>query len=341
MKFWKILCNQINETLPDWQDKFLSYKDLKKLLKLIYPKQGSCKDLENSDINTNGRPNKRPRLSAEEKDVGDCVCGGGDEGEEVTKEVIDFLELSEKEIDKFNGFFVDKEELYINSTRFFSSNSSEDYEKEIAESSVLEANEGSNEVSGSADNVFDGSMSSISSEFEAGSSIFNDGLAAEIDDDSVRLDEKFNSFATEDENIEKMEEIDIEKVQSFLSLLQSSGTADRSLDEDFEKMGLILNEDFVVMVLETLYVPGESLIGFFRWVLKKSEFKVTMGWLSSNSTTIAMVASTTIMVMVVEQLDNSTTMVIVQLSRQRCSLVRLLAFDDWTTGLVSQAASLQ
>ncbi|KAL2545185.1 SPX domain-containing protein 2 [Forsythia ovata] len=113
MKFWKILCNQINETLPDWQDKFLSYKDLKKQLKLIYPKQRSCKDLENSDINTNGRPSKRPRLSDEERDVGDCVYGGGDEGEEVTKEVIDFLELLEKEIDKFNGFFVDKEELYI------------------------------------------------------------------------------------------------------------------------------------------------------------------------------------------------------------------------------------
>ncbi|KAL2530855.1 SPX domain-containing protein 2 [Forsythia ovata] len=31
----------------------------------------------------------------------------------MTKEVIDFLELLEKEIDKFNGFFVDKEELYI------------------------------------------------------------------------------------------------------------------------------------------------------------------------------------------------------------------------------------
>ncbi|KAL2551748.1 pentatricopeptide repeat-containing protein [Forsythia ovata] len=89
---------------------------------------------------------------------------------------------------------------------FFSSNSSEDYEKELAESSVLKANEGSNEVSGSADNVFDESMSSISSEFEAGSSIFNDGLAAEIDDNSVHLDEKFDSFATEDENIEKMEE---------------------------------------------------------------------------------------------------------------------------------------
>ncbi|KAL2500558.1 hypothetical protein Fot_34406 [Forsythia ovata] len=107
----------------------------------------------------------------------------------------------------FSTWKCGKSNFYPN-PRFFSSNSSEDYEKELAESSVLKANEGSNEVSGSADNVFDESMSSISSEFEAGSSIFNDGLAAEIDDNSVHLDEKFDSFATEDENIEKMEEND-------------------------------------------------------------------------------------------------------------------------------------
>ncbi|KAL2548313.1 pentatricopeptide repeat-containing protein [Forsythia ovata] len=101
-----------------------------------------------------------------------------------------------------------------------------------------------------------------------------------------------------------MEKNDMEKVQSLLSLLQSSGTADRSLDEDFEKMGLILNEDFVVMVLETLYVPGESLIGFFRWVLKKSEFKVTMRVVVEQLDNHSHGCSTTIMVMVVKQLDN-------------------------------------
>ncbi|ONK73370.1 uncharacterized protein A4U43_C04F30610 [Asparagus officinalis] len=35
MKFGKSLSSQIEETLPKWQDKFLSYKDLKKKLKLI------------------------------------------------------------------------------------------------------------------------------------------------------------------------------------------------------------------------------------------------------------------------------------------------------------------
>lgn len=90
MKFWKILNNQIEQTLPDWRDKFLSYKDLKKQLKLIVPKEidSSC--------------SKRRRLDDD----------GGAEGE-VTKEVKDFLRLLEVEIEKFNGFFVEKEEEYV------------------------------------------------------------------------------------------------------------------------------------------------------------------------------------------------------------------------------------
>lgn len=32
MKFGKSLSNQIEETLPEWRDKFLSYKELKKRL---------------------------------------------------------------------------------------------------------------------------------------------------------------------------------------------------------------------------------------------------------------------------------------------------------------------
>ena len=35
MKFGKSLSGQIVETLPEWRDKFLSYKDLKKQLKQI------------------------------------------------------------------------------------------------------------------------------------------------------------------------------------------------------------------------------------------------------------------------------------------------------------------
>lgn len=35
MKFGKRLKKQIDDTIPEWRDKFLSYKDLKKLVRLI------------------------------------------------------------------------------------------------------------------------------------------------------------------------------------------------------------------------------------------------------------------------------------------------------------------
>ncbi|KAK4277207.1 hypothetical protein QN277_015233 [Acacia crassicarpa] len=87
MKFWKILSNMIEQTLPNWRDKFLSYKDLKKQLKLICPKDG---DVPSST--------KRPKLDGEAQ---------------LPKEVNDFLKLLEVEIDKFNSFFVEKEEEYV------------------------------------------------------------------------------------------------------------------------------------------------------------------------------------------------------------------------------------
>lgn len=102
MKFWKILSGLIEETLPDWRDKFLSYKDLKKQLKLIYPKQ--------DDVD-GGRPSKRLRLLDDETGQRKNDLDGGNC--EVTKEVTDFVKLLEQEICKFNAFFVDQEEEYI------------------------------------------------------------------------------------------------------------------------------------------------------------------------------------------------------------------------------------
>lgn len=98
MKFGKSLSNQIEQTLPEWRDKFLSYKELKKRLKLINP-QG-----KSSDVCI--REAKRPRLAG----AGDwtVVDGGG-----MSKEEVDFVDLLEKEIEKFNLFFVEKEEEYI------------------------------------------------------------------------------------------------------------------------------------------------------------------------------------------------------------------------------------
>ncbi|CAH8386237.1 unnamed protein product [Eruca vesicaria subsp. sativa] len=90
MKFGKSLSNQIEETLPEWQDKFLSYKELKKKLKLMEPRDGG----EN-------RPNKRSRSDPSSTDA------------DPTKEELDFIRLLEDELEKFNSFFVEKEEEYI------------------------------------------------------------------------------------------------------------------------------------------------------------------------------------------------------------------------------------
>ncbi|KAK4853669.1 hypothetical protein QYF36_012549 [Acer negundo] len=86
MKFGKSLSNQIEETLPEWRDKFLSYKDLKKRLKLIEPTR------------LGDRPSKRPRF---------------DDSGTMSREEIDFIKLLEDEMEKFNTFFVEKEEEYI------------------------------------------------------------------------------------------------------------------------------------------------------------------------------------------------------------------------------------
>ncbi|WCJ29640.1 SPX domain gene 2 [Euphorbia peplus] len=89
MKFGKSLSNQIEQTLPEWRDKFLSYKELKKKLKLIQPNAGG-----------GDRPTKRPRF--------EDAAGGY-----MTKEEVDFIKLLEDELEKFNSFFVEKEEEYI------------------------------------------------------------------------------------------------------------------------------------------------------------------------------------------------------------------------------------
>lgn len=78
MKFGKRLKQQIKESLPDWRDKFLSYKDLKKVLKLI------C----SSPVMVSG-----------------SLEYGKDEAE--------FVYLLNNEIEKFNGFFMEQEEDFV------------------------------------------------------------------------------------------------------------------------------------------------------------------------------------------------------------------------------------
>ncbi|KAI9192710.1 hypothetical protein LWI28_026849 [Acer negundo] len=107
MKFSKSLSILIEETLPDWRDHFLLYKDLKKQLKLIHPK-----DAQKQQLLSDGGSNKRPRLDGPDKaDGGDCGCSG--EENEETRRLNQFVKLLEDEMDKFNAFFVEKEEEYV------------------------------------------------------------------------------------------------------------------------------------------------------------------------------------------------------------------------------------
>ncbi|KAK1259444.1 SPX domain-containing protein 2 [Acorus gramineus] len=91
MKFGKSLSNQIEETLPEWRDQFLSYKELKKRLKLI----GGGDE----------RAIKRRRFD-------ECSDRTVEEAELTTEEA-DFIRLLEAELEKFNVFFEEKEEEYV------------------------------------------------------------------------------------------------------------------------------------------------------------------------------------------------------------------------------------
>ncbi|XP_066378223.1 SPX domain-containing protein 1-like [Miscanthus floridulus] len=95
MKFGKSLSGQIVETLPEWRDKFLSYKDLKKRLKLIGAGNGAER-----------QPKRARRDDAGEADASVAAAA-------MTPEEAEFMRLLEAELDKFNSFFVEKEEEYI------------------------------------------------------------------------------------------------------------------------------------------------------------------------------------------------------------------------------------
>ncbi|CAA3024205.1 SPX domain-containing 1-like [Olea europaea subsp. europaea] len=97
MKFGKSLSNQIDETLPEWRDKFLSYKGLKKKLKLIEPKRPS------SSAGEEGRAKKKQKVDSELADGREAM----------TEAEANFVKLLEDELEKFNAFFVEKEEECI------------------------------------------------------------------------------------------------------------------------------------------------------------------------------------------------------------------------------------
>ncbi|KAF8394393.1 hypothetical protein HHK36_020601 [Tetracentron sinense] len=91
------------------------------------------------------------------------------------------------------------------------------------------------------------------------------------------MDIENNSHVLSEEFAEEIEakipEIDIEKFENVLSLLQSS--LDGSLESSLDNMELTVNEEFLVRVIETPLVPGDNLIGIFKWASRNPEFLIT------------------------------------------------------------------
>ncbi|KAL1543784.1 pentatricopeptide repeat-containing protein, mitochondrial-like protein [Salvia divinorum] len=156
--------------------------------------------------------------------------------------------------------------------RFFSSSSAESGDDLPSESLISQASE--------TTGGFDFSGLNESGGFENEDSIF-DG-AADTPDANQGFRELFGGSVAADgildsaeEGVRLLKENDAEKVQSLLSLLQSSDVIHGSIEPYLEAMDLALDNDLLIRVLQTPCTQGENVIGFFRWALKKREFLLT------------------------------------------------------------------
>lgn len=102
MKFGKEFGIHLEQTLPEWKDKYLCYKPLKKLLKNL-PPIPTVEDVEDhpqpspnrnpTAVNSDGNP---PPLPPHLADIQQW-----------------FVRILNEELDKFNDFYVDKEEEFV------------------------------------------------------------------------------------------------------------------------------------------------------------------------------------------------------------------------------------
>lgn len=94
MKFGKEFRTHLEETLPEWRDKFLCYKVLKKLLKHV-PTAADDSFLPLADQSSTAVEGNLPPVPP--------LAGLHDW----------FVRIIDEELDKFNDFFVDKEEEFV------------------------------------------------------------------------------------------------------------------------------------------------------------------------------------------------------------------------------------
>lgn len=101
MKFGKEFRTHLEETLPEWRDKFLCYKPLKKLLKHF---RNPNIPLVNHNTNANQNVGGEPSQS-----------GGAAGVRNMSLEEFQdwFVRLLNEELEKFNDFYVDKEEEFV------------------------------------------------------------------------------------------------------------------------------------------------------------------------------------------------------------------------------------
>ncbi|KDO81591.1 hypothetical protein CISIN_1g0426091mg, partial [Citrus sinensis] len=95
--------------------------------------------------------------------------------------------------------------------------------------------------------------SSFSPETDFSSRSFGENEYAQMDPSADAVESKE----------EEAYEIDGDKLENVLSLLQSS--VDGYLESSLDSFELDLHEDFVLKVLETPLVLGENLVCFFKW----------------------------------------------------------------------------
>ncbi|XP_051124525.1 pentatricopeptide repeat-containing protein At3g02650, mitochondrial-like [Andrographis paniculata] len=151
----------------------------------------------------------------------------------------------------------------FHSFRFFSSNRAESYDEASSGFPLSEGNE------------IDGNENTELESWESAFDNVEENLVGSVDVSGAATGESLESDVIVDERTGVEMENDPEKVENLLSSLQSRGTARDSLEADFERMDLVVDENLVLRVLNTPYIAGENLISFFRWVMKKPGYELT------------------------------------------------------------------
>lgn len=99
MKFGKEFGIHLEQTLPEWKDKYLCYKPLKKLLKNLPPNP----TVDDVDDHPQPSPNRNPT----------AVDPDGNLPPHLADIQHWFVRILNEELEKFNDFYVDKEEEFV------------------------------------------------------------------------------------------------------------------------------------------------------------------------------------------------------------------------------------